>query len=205
MTAYNDADHAGGIANAALYAMCQRWPTHTNVSQTADKLKLISRFYEVSRNLGGAYEAIANALADPDIGIDNQLKNLQNSSFPKCKDLVVKLHRDLDDVVCKQIPSPRPDKSGKRAGLEKRVQSRASFLSKYLHFHAPDAFPILDRHAEAALTKRSRLKDGEGALGRYEKFCLRLERSIGSPDLRGLTLRQIDQILLAEGRVRSSV
>lgn len=200
MTEYSDPEFAGGIANVAIYSMCRNWPSHLDHHQVFDKVKLIAKFYEVSRNLGGAYAEIARSLVDQGLHLDQKLDELRGVRFPACKDAVIELHQKLDELVCGAIPAPRSDTRGKRAGVEKKVSSRASFVSKYLHFHLPDAFPILDSFTEIALRKRSRLRRGEGKLNRYAQFCLRLERVLDTEDLASITLRKADIIFLQEGR-----
>jgi len=76
------------------------------------------------------------------------------------------------------------------------------FASKYLHFHKPNVFPILDRNAEKrlrAISKRTglHLKSCD-CNSRYECFCrqiLELKRALKSVSHRRFSLSDFDKLL----------
>ena len=78
-----------------------------------------------------------------------------------------------------------------------KVRSNRSFVSKYLHFHLPNAFPILDSVAVAGLRENEIKVDA----GNYEKYCQAILR-FANDKMPGETLRAIDHCLYADGRRR---
>lgn len=195
-------DAAGGYGNFILYRMCAEEPRHRDKKKdrcfVQSKARTIAKVYDVSRNLGNEYEAIANVLCGEELGLDRALTKLAKlrlnvSTLPT----VVKLHGKMDRLVCANL---QPSRS-KRA-----VHSRASFVSKYLHFHNPAVFPILDSLAEAAIKKRfsSRLPKasvgGKWSSVRYERFCRAIMKAQEEGDLAGKSLREMDIILVEEGK-----
>lgn len=186
-------DAAGGYGNLVLYRMCSEKPLHVEREIVASKARTIAKVYDVSRNLGNDYQLIAKVLCSEKLNIDSALAKFDNMEFSeRTLPQVVQLHSWLDRALCKKLQK----KGGKR-----QVHSRASFVSKYLHFHRPCIFPILDSLAERAAKGRiGRLpvatpSDFE-VNPRYERFCRAILQLKRSPEFDGKSLRAIDRILL---------
>jgi hypothetical protein len=88
-----------------------------------------------------------------------------------------------------------------------KEDNKRSFASKYLHFHFPEQFPILDNRARCALSKYSiqigrewRVRLGRLDLDReYAHFAyriMRLQQAIHMRRGMRLTLREMDKLLL---------
>ncbi|MEJ6011517.1 hypothetical protein [Novosphingobium aquae] len=185
-----DEQAAGGIGNLAFYRMCSEFPFHGDVGQVRNKLMFISRVYSVARGLGGKWDQLAQAIVAKRDKLDEAIANAAREPFMCNAKAVVKAHRCLDKITCSTLTESGLPASG-----------RASFASKYLHFHAPDAFPILDRFAVAGLRDRT---PGFRAVKReaqpYEEFCERFEFYISSSGRAGDSLRHIDIELVELGR-----
>lgn len=181
---------AHGVGNLAFYRMCRDFPAHDQWEVVYDKVLFIARVYSVGRNMGGQWEAIAQAIVQIGAKLDKHLAELDGTLFPDNSKRVVKVHAMLDEAVCKALQTKGIDAKG-----------RPSFASKYLHFHRPDAFPILDSLAKAGLasktgdfkTKRCKPKD-------YPVFCERLAEYMKRPKIVGRSLRHIDTKLVTLGR-----
>jgi hypothetical protein len=82
-------------------------------------------------------------------------------------------------------------------GLNPKVNPRrhSSFASKYLHFHRPNMFPIMDSFATAGLFHKA------GPVS-YERFCNEFEKAELCAGEK--TLREIDSELMTAGRAALS-
>jgi hypothetical protein len=194
---YADLEAVGGLGNSVLYRMCADYPDHNDVGKVSDKLALIARQYLVARNLGGAYKAIAKRLMDPSLDLDGRLQALEAAGLTReSLPLVIKLHADVDARVIGALHSYRT-----QGGELREPRSRASFVSKYLHFHAPHAFPILDSLAELAISKWVPRPIEARKQSRYGVFCHRMLQLIDQECGQQLPLRKIDRHLMKQGRV----
>ena len=184
---------AGGYGNFVLYRMCADEPGHDDLAVVRSKARTIAKVYEVSRNLGKDYTLIAKVLCAKKLALDDLLKDLSRAEFSEeTLSLIVNAHQKVDMALCRKLEA----KSDNRA-----VHSRASFVSKYLHFHRPDTFPILDSIAEKDLQSRvGRLPRSEfgltGKSARYERFCRGILVLQSAKKFRTKSLREIDDILL---------
>jgi hypothetical protein len=186
----NDIIAARGIGNLAFYRMCAEHGTHDDVEHVRDKLVFISRVYSVSRGLGGQWDALAETLVDNFAKLDKLIEAARCAPFPTSRKAPCEAHAFLDRLTCTQL---------KNSGIA--ASGRASFASKYLHFHAPDAFPILDTVASQglrSLTPGFRTSIQNPAP--YPRFCERLAHYVAGSGKSGTSLRHIDQELLAAGR-----
>lgn len=192
---------AFGIGNLALYRMCDGWPSHNDADHVQNKLIYISRVYSVSRNLGAQWESITASILNIGKELDAKLDALRTSKFPECRQATIEAHALFDKAVCTALIN---------AGLDgkdgKSVRGRPSLASKYLHFHAPDAIPILDSLAWAGLQSltpryRSGLKP-EAPI--YLRFTKRLEDFVASSsEWQSKSLREIDTDLVKIGRQKA--
>ncbi|WP_199555360.1 hypothetical protein [Sandaracinobacteroides hominis] len=170
--------------------MCDEFPLHDDVRIVKDKLVFISRVYSVSRGLGGRWGELSTSLYNCRHQIDEEIAERRRHQFINDVASVVKVHGMLNQIVCKTL------------GVHGHVaHGRASFSSKYLHFHAPDAFPIFDTLSWAglrALTPGFRSEVPQPAP--YHRFCERLSHYIGQGRAEQMSLREIDTILVQQGR-----
>lgn len=186
---------AGGYGNMVLYRMCADQPLHVDRGIVESKARTIAKVYEVSRNLGSDYELIAKVLCSHKLAIDAALAKLEHSKFSqKTLPHVVQIHTILDHALCEQL---------RKKVSKLQVHSRASFVSKYLHFHLPSLFPILDSVAEHDVKRRigrlpeaqfNDLKENQ----RYERFCRAILLLRCAAAFEGKSLRAIDDILLGK-------
>ncbi|AMO72957.1 hypothetical protein [Sphingorhabdus sp. M41] len=159
---------------------------------------MIAKVYEVSRNLGKDWDLVAKALCNKKLALDRLLAGLDGLSFSRANlAQIVEVHGKLDQHLCKQLAE---------AGGHRKVHSRASFVSKYLHFHRPDIFPILDSLAELGVKAKieGRLpkvtNPGNSPSERYERFCLAILLLQSSGKFENKSLRQIDDKLVKKGQ-----
>lgn len=181
---------AQGIGNLAFYRMCAEYPNHDNREIIWDKILFISRVYSVSRGLGGEWAALAKAIQRKGAKLDAKITDARRLPFLRSIEKVIETHAYLDRIVCETL-----DSAGNVAN------GRASFVSKYLHFHAPDAFPILDTLAWAGLKQltpgfRTAIEQPTP----YARFCERFAHLMRAERLEKTSLRHIDQRLLALAR-----
>lgn len=189
---------AGGYGNKVLYRMCSEEPFHNNREIVRSKARVIAKTYEVSRNLGGDYDIVAEALCSRKLDLDWHLSQLADSEFTEASlPFIVSTHGRTDRAICKRL---------KKVAGGRNVHSRASFVSKYLHFHCPSVFPILDSLAEAGIRLKVNEKmpkaefAGEHVSERYERFCRAMRQLMESEKYGGMSLRQIDTYLVQAGR-----
>lgn len=145
--------------NKILYDLCRENPRHDDLQMTVAKSWLIGRTYSVAlerryksvsdgRNteIGMVYKDFHNVWQGSDLQdrLGNEIAKNTILSLNNLDDLNVtlKLHKDLTNSL--------------------RVFSGQgiSFTSKYLHFHAPQRFPIYDQISKIALKKLDNLYGG---------------------------------------------
>ena len=181
---------ADGVGNLAFYRMCADFPDHRDENVVWQKVLFIARVYSVSRGLGGKWDALSKALVKHADKLDRKLAKARRLPFGVNMESVLKCHNFLDKLVCETI-----------RGEARNVHGRASFTSKYLHFHAPDSFPILDQHALRGLQSLTAECPGYRADGPpYERFCKRFEYYLHSMGTQKESLRQIDTRLVDIGK-----
>jgi hypothetical protein len=184
--------------NEILYDLCKTHPDHNSNSEIAAKVLLIGRSYAAAVERGVPHEngnvrdttkfyrdriatPIRRAAIDADVA---KLRALSDIS-PQNADIVLSAHARLTEVLAQSI------------GIRKR-----SFVSKYLHFHAPNAVPIYDSLAVTSLSRhipRVAVPDEWKMFDRpYADFVTRylvLHASITRIHKRTLTPRQMDRLL----------
>lgn len=181
-----------------LYIMCAEEPSHTDEGIVRSKARVIAKVYEVSRNLGKDWDLVAKALCDKKLSLDRLLASLDGQSFSSANFAqIVKVHGKVDYYLCKQLA---------KAGGKRNVRSRASFVAKYLHFHRPDIFPILDSLAELGVKAKTEgrlpkvTNPGNSPSERYERFCLAILLLQSNGKFKNKSLRQLDDKLVQKGR-----
>ena len=194
-----DPETAGPFENQILYAMCRDNPAHGDPYVTAGKITAIGRIYAAApergagsgREPGSLSHAIAVRLADSPL--DERLDAIAFAErFSEAnRAQVVEAHRLLVDQVALatrgwSIAVDDEDWS---------PRNQASFASKYLHFHRPNAFPIMDSYAKAGLACAG-LK---GSFDTYERFCAGIARHVEGRNS-DWTPRSIDTDLVLWGR-----
>lgn len=190
---------AGPFENQVLYAMCRDNQHHRKSYVTAGKVTAIGRIYAAAPDRGAGSGREAAPLADA-IGrqlarsqLDERLSAIvfEDRFSHANKALIVETHGLLVREVAQATLgwSSSVDKEGWSP------RNHASFASKYLHFHRPNAFPILDRYSRAGLTCAGQA----GRFNTYEQFCGGIARHVEglTPDW---TPRSIDTDLVIRGR-----
>jgi hypothetical protein len=194
-----DAKTAGHFENKILYAMCRDYPDHEDPYVTAGKITAIGRIYAAApergagtgRGKGSLSQAIAVRLAKSEL--DKRLDAIAFSDrFSETnRSQIVEAQQLLVDEIARATRGWSI--SGNDSSWSPRNQ--LSFASKYLHFHRPNAFPIMDSYAKAGLA----CVGLKGPFSTYERFCAGIARHVEEQDL-GWTLRSIDAGLIDRGR-----
>lgn len=153
------------FGNHVLYSMCQSNPLHTDPEVVKGKLSLIGRAYSatVERKAGRNFDwkplldAIVSSELDQHIQRCKQVQRIDSNNLPE----MLKTHKLLTDIFKKYT------------ALQKR-----SLASKYLHFHAPQAFFIFDSIAVKNVQKnikhlRIKTRAEPEHDEAYEIFCRR--------------------------------
>ncbi len=176
-------DFYADIGNKVLYDMCIDHPAHVDPDEVQAKLWLIGRAYAATIERGATYpgnvmarsvELLLGSDIDQRIASVRTIKHLERQHLAE----VLDLHGYL------------VDKLKEATGIVKR-----SLASKYLHFHAPQAFFIYDSIAAGNLRKelkRFRPEFGDDLPGNadteYARFvltCLHYRDEILQPRLGG--------------------
>jgi hypothetical protein len=192
-------DIAGSYGNQILYNMCAERPMHTHLDTIASKVWLIGRSYAaaIERGAGKQIEEgedfymkkVAPAiLASP---IDEWIASVRNIERLTSENIIDSLH------CHKKVMDLFTNIAG---GTTKR-----SLASKYLHFHAPNAFFIYDSRANHQVRqrlhdrKKHRDQSNPDCDEEYQIFCAKclrcrdeLEKKMG----RLITPRELDSELL---------
>ncbi len=199
----HDITTAGGFfENQILYRMCVEHPGHGDPAVTAGKVTIIGRTYSatIERGAGKAIDSGTNLTL----------------LFAE------KLHRNKIDICLNRIPFEyrfEEERANEIIDIHAKLNglvgdtikawgggnsfNRESFCSKYLHFHKPNAFPILDRFSRVAMQKTfpNFHVDQSNARTVYNRFCrLLLEYISQAPACLGWTPRSLDVILVPAGR-----
>lgn len=194
-----DAQTAGPFENQLLYAMCRDYPAHGDPYVTAGKITAIGRIYAAApergagsgRKPGSLSHAIAVRLANSPL--DERLNAIAFADrFSEANTgQIVEAHRLLVDEVA--YATRGWSISGDDGAWSPRNQT--SFASKYLHFHRPNAFPIMDSYAKAGLA----CAGVKGPFSTYKQFCAGIVNHVEKQD-GGWTPRSIDTDLVFRGR-----
>jgi hypothetical protein len=196
-------DNTGSYGNEVLYRMCLDQPKHTDVDVDiiASKIWLIGRAYSatIERKASEKFEEgknfcwdiVAPAVrAEP---IDEWIASVSSVDRLTVENVALSLscHKKVTDLF-KRI-----------TGIEKR-----SLASKYLHFHAPNAFFIYDSIANKRVREeiqnlrypKNRLQGYDDSYADFSTRCIFyrdevLERKLNVP----VTPRRLDMALLGYG------
>lgn len=193
----NDDSVAVTFENRILYAMCRDFPAHCNPHVTAGKISAIGRIYAASpeRGAGKGKGPLAKAIA----------RQLQASSLDS-KIAEIAFADRLSDALLAKVVSAHEflvqeisdatkgwSENGKNTSWEPRRHH--SFASKYLHFHRPNAFPIMDKYAKAGLLDFGM----KGAHRDYQSFCSAFLEYAGKQNS-DWTPRSLDPDLVVRGQ-----
>lgn len=201
----NDRRCAGPFENQMLYAMCRNNSAHISPYVTAGKITSIGRIYSASPERGagkakatdpqlGLSEAIGNRLAKSIL--DEKLKMINFEE--QFSATLIKKVVDTHTYLVGEIRDASVGWSALASNPSWRARNHRSFASKYLHFHRPNAFPIMDSLARAGLTRLG----FRGGSGQYKQFCEGIGDYIANLPL-GWTLRSLDTMLVNIGRGHS--
>lgn len=187
-------------ANRMLYQFVRNNPSNTDKAQIASKALIIGRSLSASAErrtpseedpVGGTanfYELLGQTVADSMVSelLDMLDVNLELSSVLVGD--VVKVHAFLCEAITKITN-----------------KDCSSFSSKYLHFHRPKLFPMMDSRARTALKWVANEQDWVFAYttaGKSENYRAYVDHFLRAQGLfqeelgRSLSLRQMDNILL---------
>ena len=214
----SDAKAAGGMGNTVLYRMVSDYPGHSCPDLIRDKMWIIGRTYsasvsrgagtkgkEVQEPQGGLYLFLAQLVVKHGETLDRQISCCRETGRVSRPTVAkaIELHSFLEGILVDGIRSWRGE--AYEMQKQRRVKSRASFVSKYLHFHAPMAFFILD---SIIAKKLKNLREYRGKLEwpagieekhktNYGKHCIRmLDCAEQHYQDRGWTPRMIDGHLM---------
>lgn len=139
-----------------LYNLCKNFPENKTLSIVLIKVTAIDRFYKAGLYRKRVkYEYVARRLCR--LSIDEQLSRIGDK-------LTLRNVREVANIVLRVASSTSGSK-------EKFVV----FASKYLHFHKPNVFPIIDKYSEKKMINISKkLGITISANNRYECFCRRI-------------------------------
>lgn len=167
----------GGYMNHVLYKMCTEQPKHDNATVVEGKIQLIGRAYSVSPSRGikidKFYPRLAQVIALHGNALDEKIlvARARGRISREILPMVVDAHDFLNRLIADFI------RDNLELDATSNVGHRRSFCSKYLHFHAPMTFPILDSVVENALREHRNRKSYKntvsrsGVSGRYASFC----------------------------------
>lgn len=155
-----DAEHSG-FGNEVLYRMCAEQPGHNDLDVVEGKMWLIGRAYAatIERRAGDGFSLRRGLAGNKDAlaEIDDWLQGIRGITEVNHENVgkVIAVHKKFVDLISGIIIKGNPNP---KAVDPAKVIMKRSFASKYLHFHAPNAFFIYD-----SLVLRG-LKDWLGSL-----------------------------------------
>lgn len=177
-TAVDQYDRTWQVLDGTLYRLCVDHPGHRIWDALCAKLWIIARTYNT-----GVERSIIS-------------KRTQGSSLSQLAERLYQYHAEADEIVgeVREIAEPLDRANAPRlvalhgrftnliTPITRRNQSPRSFVSKYLHFHAP-VVPIIDSYADGVLPSIVPLRPSvkvftkpKGGDGYYCKFVLRFLR-----------------------------
>lgn len=207
-----DKDAAGGFGNTILYRMVAENPTHDDEDVIKGKMQIIGRTYaaSVTRGAGkkgneqdGFLDHLVKDIKSIGKELDEHVLNCNKYRRVDVNNLhyTLNAHSFLDMQIVNSIKDWRTDN---KEPSNRDVHSRISFVSKYLHFHAPMAVFIFDSIAEKKLKEkglkgfRARIpEEWKYVNTKYAKYCLRMLEFIRQENYgTAWTPRQVDGHLL---------
>ena len=190
------------FGNTILYKMCAERPEHNELDTVASKVWIIGRSYAAAIERGAGTQ-IAKLVK----GEDFYLKKVAPAILAEPIDEWIASVRHIKKLTNENIvDSLRCHK--KVMNLFTRIAggtTKRSLASKYLHFHAPNAFFIYDSRAKDQVRKRlgDRKKyldhSGPDCDEDYRIFChrcLRYREVLEKRFERAITPRELDTVLL---------
>lgn len=203
-TAFIGTDEGCGIfipANKALYSFVRENPSHTDPAQVASKALIIGRGLAASverrkknddddyeGSTSGFYTRLADSICRSDVDLEASFLPIGQRLTGNATICVNKVHSWLCDAITKVTK-----------------KDASSFASKYLHFHYPALFPMVDSRAREALkwiadeesmvfapTTAGMSKNYAAYMDFYLKVRDLFEEELGHE----ISLRQMDNILL---------
>lgn len=187
-------------ANRFLYQFVKDNPSNTDKAQIASKALIIGRSLSASAErrtpseadpvtgTASFYDLLGQTIADSMVGELLDMLDAHQELTPTLVGDVVKVHAFLCDAVTKVTD-----------------KDCSSFASKYLHFHRPKLFPMMDSRARIALKWVANEQDWVFAYTTAHKSAnyrvyvdhfLRVRTFFQAVLGRSLSLRQMDNILL---------
>lgn len=195
----NDPETAGPFENQVLYAMCRDSPAHGGPYVAAGKITAIGRIYAaaIERGAGSGREpgSLAHAIAVrlKNSPLDERLAAITFADrFSEANRTHVVIAHSL---LVEEVARATRGWSTAVDDEEWSPRNQASFASKYLHFHRPNAFPIMDKYSKAGLV----CAGVKGPFNTYERFCVGVARHVEGR-APGWTPRSIDTDLVIRGR-----
>ncbi len=196
---------AGTYENQLLYRMCAADIDHADTYISSGKIIAIGRIYAASPERGAGkapaegsavHQAIAEQLKSKEL--DRKIKSIdfeKKICNPDILTQVVEAHTFLVDEIVKAIEKWRVDNKYHTKPAPRR---HTSFASKYLHFHRPNAFPIMDSLAKTGLRCAGQSKTFRD----YKHFC---EVFLIHANQRGRDWapRSVDTCLVKRGRIHA--
>lgn len=194
-----DRKAAGPFENQILYSMCRANPSHNDPYVAAGKITAIGRIYAAApergaglgREPGSLANFIAMRLANSTLDAMLEAITFADRFSESNRARVVEVHQFLVD----EIAHATRDWSIAANDEDWSPRNQASFSSKYLHFHRPNTFPIMDSFAKAGLLCAGLV----GPFDTYEQFCAGFARHAERQNPEW-TPRSIDIDLVLRGR-----
>lgn len=144
------------MGNTILYRMVREWRDHDRSDIIFDKMLIIGRVYSASVTRGAGQKGKDVPDVEEDLlrhlaervrldgkELDSRIAACRASGRVNCGSahLAIETHSFLNNLIVEGI---RDWRGNPPADGQRKVRARNSFVSKYLHFHAPMFFFILD-------------------------------------------------------------
>lgn len=145
------ASYSWSALDGALARVCSTMPSHTAAEEVYAKIRLINRAY----------------LANLQFGTPNAEWKLAEKFVKGKADAVIAPLRSSRDFSAERLPKLL-DAHEELVKLAAKVTGKVhnSFVSKYLHFHFPEAVPVFDNYAYDAVWRLAPAPESEYV--RYE-------------------------------------
>lgn len=188
------------ISNQALYDLCKKYRCHNNDAEIVAKVMLIGHAYSADLERGRG-DVVGADVSNDKFYTKYVAPKLKASELDKKLDALQKMNEVDESNVAELL-----DTHGYLVGLfyELTQMRKRSLASKYLHFHLPNLFFILDSRATSSIrslpgAKQSIKSPPTTADAEYTKFvgaALGLREHVSSEFGKRLTPRQLDRLLL---------
>jgi hypothetical protein len=190
------------VSDGLLYDLCATYPEHRDAKGVTAKMLLIGRAYAAAAERGRSAGSAAASLND-DFYTCDLPQALRNSQLDGILDGIRPIQRINEENAAEilQAHTALMDVLRVLTGINKR-----SLASKYLHFHLPNLFFILDLRAKGVMRLLSPRSHGRtmissfGGDPEYSAFvraALSLRQALENEFGVQLTPRHLDRILLA--------